>query len=99
VSDLFPKLVGINSATGVAMNAPPANILPDVTRMVTDAIAALPDGDRGALVGIATKHPDGTVNVNLALAARVGSRVEVAAWLGRTWGEPLTAGVVTRIRF
>lgn len=97
--DLFPTIAGVASSRGVAMNAPPAETLSQVSQMVRDAMATLPEGDRGALVGIATRDASGKVNVNLALATRVGNHVDIAAFMGKTWGEPLAAGVMTRIHF
>jgi hypothetical protein len=97
--DLFPTLAGISSSKGVAINAPPAEILGTVSQMVRDAMAALPEGDRAELVGIASRHADGKIHINLAFATRVNNHVDVVGFAGKTWGEPLTAGVMTRIHF
>ena len=102
--DLFAKVPGVTSSKGVAMNAPPDAILGTVSRMVRDAMATIPASERGQLVAIATRAPDGSVNVNLALAAKVGKRVEILAFVGKSWGEPLAAaplsgGVAGRVHF
>lgn len=102
--DLFPRVDGVASSKGVAMNPPPASVLGDVAKMVRDAMANIPDNERGELVGIATRDADGTVNVNLALATKVGSHVDIVAFIGKSWGRPiaaapLTLGAATRIHF
>ena len=97
--DLFPKVTGVASSKGVAMNAPPAAILGDVSKMVADAVSALPVGSRGALVGIATTNASGGVNVNLALATKVGEKVTVIAWAGKSWGQPIAGGAAVQVAF
>jgi len=93
--DLFPYISGVPSSRGVAMNPPPASVIGEVNRMVSDALAQIPDGERAQLVGIATKDlRTGETHVNLALAAKVGSHVEVLTWFGKSWGTPVAAGVV-----
>lgn len=81
-SDLF--------APGVAMNAPPASMLADTARLVVDAMAQIPDGERGSLVAIATKTA-GVTTTNLAFAVKAGGNVEVVTWIGKTWGTPVAA--------
>ena len=99
--DLFP---GLKVSKGVAMTPPPDAILGTVSKMVREAMMSIPEKEKLALVGIATKGPDGAVNVNLALAAKAGKHVEVVAWLGKSWGEPIAAaplsvGVDGRVHF
>lgn len=94
----FPTLPGITSTGGVSMTAPPASMLSDINRLVTAALADVPDGQHGQLVGIATRTGD-RIDVNLALAVKAGGRVTVAAWMGKSWGEPVAAGVVGRVGF
>lgn len=88
--DLFPRVDGVTSSKGVAMNPPPASVLADTTRFVKDAMAQVQDGEHGTLVAIATKTGDVT-NVNLAFAVKAGDRVEVVTWIGKTWGTPVGA--------
>jgi len=97
--DQFPTIEDVASTGGVAMNPPPAAILGTVSRMVTEAMATIPNGGRGQLVGIATRHANGQVHVNLALAVRAGGHVEVLAYVGKTWGIPVTAGLIGRVSF
>lgn len=73
------------------MNPPPAAMLGAVSKMVTEAMANIPDGERGQLIGIATRAADGSVNVNLALAQRVNGHVDIIAFAGKSWGTPLAA--------
>ena len=98
MSDTFPAVPGVPSAAGVALNAPPAETIGTVSRMVAEAVAALPPESRGALVGIATTK-GGKTDVNLALAVRAGSHVEIVSWLGKSWGEPVAGGVAVQVRF
>lgn len=88
--DLFPKVPGVDSSKGVAMNAPPAAVLADTTRFVTEAMASVTPGEQGTLVAIATKTGEVT-NVNLAFAVKAGDQVEVVTWIGKTWGIPVAA--------
>ena len=97
--DLFPTVTGIASKGGVAMNAPPASILADVHRLVADAMKDIPADSHGALVGIATRKSDGRVNVNLAIATKVGSHVTVVGWLGKSWGQPIEGGTAVQVHF
>ena len=96
--DLFPTITGLTTSKGVAMNPPPAEIFGTVNRMVTDTVLAMPADSKVALVGIATEK-NGQKNVNLALAVRAGSHVEIVSWLGKSWGEPVAGGVAVQVRF
>lgn len=96
--DQYAQLPGVQSLGGVALNAPPTSILQQATEMVRAAMAEVPDGSKGVLVGVATAR-QGVVDVNLALASKVGDHVDIAAWIGKSWGEPVSAGVVGRVHF
>lgn len=97
-TDVFAVVPGVSSAKGVALNPPPASILAQATKMVSDAMKDIPPGERGSLVAIATKQGD-AVNVNLAFAVKANDRVDVITWVGKSWGEPVAAGVVGRVHF
>lgn len=97
--DLFPTITGMATAKGVAMNPPPDAILVDVTRMVEHAMQAVPANGKGALVGIATKDANGALNVNLALVQKVGARVNVVSWLGKSWGQPVSGGAAVQVHW
>jgi hypothetical protein len=75
-----PVVYAGGASNGVAMNIPPAELIPSITEAVNKAMAAIPAGATGALVAIYT--PKGA---NLALAQKVGEHVKVTAWLGKTW--------------
>ena len=97
--DLFATVPGVPTNKGVAMNPPPAEYIGDVTRMVNAAMATMPEDGRGQLVGIANINPvSGKLDVNAALAVRAGSRVDIVAWFGKSWGEPVHAGVMGRLK-
>lgn len=91
--DTLPSVPGL-PLSGVAMNEPPASILNAAMTEIRTEMATLPDGARGALVGIAT-----TRGVNLALATRVNGHVEVTAWIGKTWGDPISGGAKTQVHW
>ena len=97
--DLFPTVAGLETSTGVAMNPPPQAILGQVSRMVIDAAKTIPEGSRGALVGIATADPDGKVNVNLAVAVKAGDHVRIISWLGKSWQKPVEGGAAVQVVF
>lgn len=80
---------------GVLTNPPPltwaTEINDSITKFVNATIAA---DERGGLVAIAT-----TKGVNLAVVQRTGKNSEIVAYIGKTWGEPLDAGVQWRQRW
>ncbi len=79
---------------GVAMNPPPAIYLEQTTTLIADALKRVGKDERGGLVWVAT-----TAGINLALASKVGDHVEVTAYIGKVWGEPLEAGIAGRVRW
>lgn len=82
----------LQNAPGVAMNAPPAEWLPQTEAIINNALKGLRDEDRGKLVWIATKQGE-QIAVNAAVAQRIGDNVRVTAWIGKTWGQPVAAGI------
>lgn len=93
--DLFATVPGVQTNRGVAMNPPPTAYFGDTVRMVREAMSVMPEDGRLQLVGVANKNPNtGKLDTNVALAMRVGSSVEVVGWLGKAWGEPVSAGVM-----
>lgn len=73
--------------TGVAFNQPPALLIPDISASIAKAVAALPQGKSGAIVGVAT-----TTGVNAAVIARLDDTWSVQAWVGKDWGKSVTGG-------
>jgi hypothetical protein len=76
---------------GVVTNAPPAGLIAPTHRLISDAVAEL-----GTQKGIATWILT-TTGVNLALVDKVGDHVAVTLWIGKTWGEPLSAGLAGEV--
>lgn len=77
------------SGHGVAFNAPPEEQLPSIRAALDRAIAELPAGANGALVGVATPR-----GANAAIVARTEHGWQVAAWIGKTWMTPQVDGGV-----
>ena len=100
--DLFPRVPGIPSSGGVAMNPPPASLLGDIHQHIVAAMSDIPADGRGRLVTIATRTGDRT-SVNLAIVAKHQfdnkTEVKVGAWMGKTWGQPVAVGVMGEVDF
>ena len=94
IVDLFPTVPGAPVMKGVAMNAPPASILGELTKQVQAAVATLPPDGKGALVGVAT-----TTGVNLAVVAKVKDHVNVTSWIGKSWGQPVSGGAAVQVHW
>lgn len=82
----------LRSAPGVMMTPPPPEIMPQVTGMITRAVAQLGANERGKLVWIAQKN-GGQVSVNAAIVHKVNDNVVISAWLGKTWHRPIEVGI------
>lgn len=83
--------------TGGVVITPAARIADSVKIAVADALRAIPDDAQGALFAVATRHA-GKTGVNLVLAKR-GESLAGAVWIGKTWGEPVEAGIAVRWTF
>ena len=94
IPDIFPTVPGAPVTKGVAMNAPPASILGELTKQVHDAVAMLPPDGKGALVGVAT-----TTGVNLAVVAKVGGHTNIVGWAGKSWGQPISGGAAVQVQW
>lgn len=92
IPNLPAKLLG---TPGVEMMMPPTSILPSVTRMVTDAVSNLGTNENGLF----TVWINTTAGVNLAHVQRVGGHAEVVSYVGKSWGEPIEAGIAARIHW
>jgi hypothetical protein len=68
-------------SNGVQLNQPPSAFRASIDAKAREAIGALPDGANGALVSVATD-----AGWNVAVLARVGDRIDVAGYIGKTWG-------------
>lgn len=78
----------------VRYEAPPASILAQATQMVVEAAKTLEPDEKLALVTVVT-----TTGANGALVARVQEDLVVTLWIGKTWGQPVSAGVAARWAF
>lgn len=92
----FPSIpqLSVPPGVGVAMNTPPSSLLQSINKEIKDAVATLPPESKGALVGVTT-----TEGVNLALVSRVNKKVDVTAWIGKTWGAPVKGGAAVQIHW
>jgi hypothetical protein len=82
------------SLPGVRYEAPPASILAQATQMVMNAAKTLEPDEKLALVTVVT-----TTGANAALVTRVRDDLLVTLWIGKNWGEPLSAGVAAKWSF
>ena len=86
----------LEQAPGVIMNSPPAEYMERTNNMILSAVSQLGATDRGALTWIATRS-GGKTHVNLAIVQRVNDRFQVVGWVGKTFGEPIAAGVAGKL--
>lgn len=66
---------------GVEFTHPPVDLLSDALRVVAEHAAAIPTGQHGGVVMVATN-----VGMNAAVVHRVGETFQVGAWVGKNWG-------------
>jgi hypothetical protein len=69
----------------------PGPIASSLKSRVHQALAEIPDGKQGAIVGIATEK-----GVNLVVAHRANDRWMVASWIGKEWGGAVTGGAFVK---
>lgn len=81
-------------APGVAYTlGPPPGVAASITKAVQDAIAQVPADRSGAILGVATER-----GMNLVIAQRVNSHLQVTAWVGKSgWDQPTTGGAAVRV--
>lgn len=79
---------------GVVMSSPPLEVYAKTNTMIRDAVASLGENEHGALVWVAT-----TEGVNIAVVHKVNSNMDITAYVGKTWGAPLQAGIAARIHW
>ena len=83
---------GVVHSIGPLPPVPAGPIASMLKQQVHAALAEIPEGKQGALVGIATEH-----GVNLAVAHRSkDGRWVTAAWIGKDWQGPIRGGVEVR---
>lgn len=76
---------------GVLFVPPPVEIQPSILAAIDRAVAALPPGASGSLVGLVNEQGANAVVVSLLPH---GWRVE--AWIAKRWDADLTYGAVVR---
>lgn len=73
---------------GVEFNPPPAEHLVKTEGMIRDAVSQLGKDEKFMLTWIVTDK-----GVNTAAVRKLGDHVEVMAWIGKSWGDPISVGV------
>lgn len=81
----------MTAPVGVQFRTPPSGLLTSIRAELDKSLAALPTNATGALVGVATER-----GVNAAIVTRLGTGWDVAAWIGKSWGEPISGGATVR---
>lgn len=68
---------------------PPAGLSESIAKAVADAVAAIPAGKNGALIGVVTER-----GTNLVLAGRSqDGAIQAQAWIGKSgWDTPIREG-------
>jgi hypothetical protein len=72
---------------GVAFNEPPPHLIADALHIISEQMATLPADADAALVGIATD-----AGVNFAFVVKTPGGIEIATWIGKTWGSQIEYG-------
>lgn len=89
----IPVAAALTSLPGIQMVHPPAEYFGSLSQAIEQfAAVTLRPEDRGGLVGIVTRRPDGSKIANAAIVQRIGDRGEIVGWLGKTWGAPAANG-------
>jgi hypothetical protein len=82
----------VPAPSGVAFREPPVALQPSLRAAIADAVATIPPGRNGALVGIATER-----GWNAAIVSKLADDWEVQAWVGKDWDAVgVTYGTVVR---
>lgn len=96
----MPQMPGLPESLipsqGVEFKAPPLELIKPTMTLIESAMKSLPRDSKGQLVWIAQRVGDEKM-INAALVNKVGDHVEVAAWIGKTWGTPESAGLMTGV--
>lgn len=82
-------------------NAPPTL---DIQNAIRESVSSyLDDIDKqhvkGGVFTVATRDASGNIMVNAVLAVKVNQKVEIAGWIGKTWGSSLEGGVEGKFYF
>lgn len=82
---------GVIHSLGPLPPVPPGPIASMLKQQVHQALSEIPEGKQGALVAVATES-----GVNLVMAHRVDDKWTAAAWVGKTWDQPISAGAYVK---
>ncbi len=75
-----PNIPTAPASPGVVWSvSPPSGLSASIDSAVRKAVSELPKGANGALIGVATER-----GANLVVVQRLGKRVQVAAWVGKS---------------
>jgi len=74
-------------AQGVQFRPPPPEYLREVTSKISEAVAQIPAGKSGALIGVVTQR-----GANAVLVAKVRGDWQTMAYVGKSWGQPVEVG-------
>ena len=80
-SNQIPLAAPLNPFAGVIVT-PGSDIRGAIRAEVAKVLAEIPPDKTGAIVAVATPR-----GVNLAVAAKTAQGWEVAAWIGKSWGQ------------
>lgn len=86
IPNLPPDLWG---EPGVSMTPPPPSTIVQTNNMIRDAVSAIGQGKSGSL----TVWINTTEGVNAAFVQKAGGHINIVAYAGKKWGQPLSAGV------
>lgn len=81
---------------GVQLQAPASEHREAIEAQVLGLVGELPEGKHGALVGVLTQAANGKLLMNLAVAHRTDNGWAIGAYVGKTWGDPVTFGATIR---
>ena len=95
IPNLPEHLANDPTKKGVEMLPPPAHLMTETNKLISDAVAQIGKDKRTML----TVWVDTSLGVNAALVSKVNDNVEILGYFGRVWGKPISAGVAMRVSF
>jgi hypothetical protein len=70
-----------------SQDGPPEPLRSAIRAKALEMIGKLPEGARGAFVGIVTDQGEGPT-ANIAVIAHVNGAIDVVGYVGKKWGKP-----------
>jgi hypothetical protein len=75
------------------LTLPPAELIPQLTEIVTQASAGLSPHAKGGVFALGTKTQQGTLSTHAAVVVRNADRsLAVVTWIGKDWSAPGVGG-------